>query len=72
MGYDKLIDLISELPETSAKVFNLYVFEGFSHKEIGALLEMSEGTSKWHLSIARKELRAKVEKLEWYNQKMVI
>jgi RNA polymerase sigma factor (sigma-70 family) len=72
LGFDQILKLITELPETSAKVFNLYVFEGFSHKEIGDLLAMSEGTSKWHLSMARKQLREKVEQLEWYNQKMVI
>ena len=63
---------MKELPATTSKVFNLYVIEGYSHKEIGVLLEMSEGTSKWHLSTARKELRGKLEQLENQNQRMVI
>ena len=72
LGYENIMMLVKELPATSSKVFNLYVIEGYSHKEIGALLEMSEGTSKWHLSSARKELRVKLEQLESQNQRMVI
>lgn len=72
LGYENIIRLVKELPATTSKVFNLYVIEGYSHKEIGVLLEMSEGTSKWHLSTARKELRGKLEQLENQNQRMVI
>jgi RNA polymerase sigma-70 factor (ECF subfamily) len=72
LGYETLIKLIAELPEISGKVFNLYVIDGFNHKEIGELLAISEGTSKWHLSTARKILREKLEKIESYNQRMVI
>ena len=72
LGCENILKLISELPAISGKVFNLYVIDGYSHKEIGDLLEMSEGTSKWHLSTARKLLREKLEKLEQKAQKMVI
>ncbi len=72
MGYENLIALIRELPSVSSKVFNLYVIDGYNHKEIGALLGISEGTSKWHLSTARKILRDKLEKLESQQTKMVI
>jgi RNA polymerase sigma factor (sigma-70 family) len=72
MGYENIMDLVNELPIITAKVFNLYVIDGYAHKEIGELLEMSEGTSKWHLSVARKMLREKLEKLENNSQKMVI
>ena len=64
--------LVQELPVVSAHVFNLYVVEGYSHKEIGEQLDMSEGTSKWHLSTARKMLREKLDRLENRNQRMVI
>jgi len=53
-------------------VFNLYVVEGYSHKEISDLLEMSEGTSKWHLSTGRKLLREKLEKIENSTKRMVV
>jgi RNA polymerase sigma-70 factor (ECF subfamily) len=71
-GYEALIKMIQTLPEISAKVFNMYVIDGYTHKEIADILGMSEGTSKWHLSTARKTLRDKLEKLENHNQRMVI
>lgn len=49
--------LLDELKPTTKQVFVLYVIEGYSHKEIGEMLDMSNGTSKWHLSVARKELK---------------
>ncbi len=64
IGYEMILKLVSELPDITSKVFNLYVVEGYSHKEIGEMLEMSEGTSKWHLSTGRKILREKLEMLE--------
>jgi RNA polymerase sigma factor (sigma-70 family) len=49
--------LIAMLPEASRTVLNLYVFEGLSHKEIAEQMNITEGTSKWHLSNARNMLR---------------
>jgi len=51
----KLIDLI---PPASADVFILAAIQGYSHKEIAELKNISIGTSKWHLSEARKKLQA--------------
>lgn len=56
-----LLDLIKELPPAYKMVFNLYAIDGFSHKEIGELLNISIGTSKSNLSRARKLLQQKVE-----------
>lgn len=61
---DILMGMLKRLPEVSRKVFNLYVIDGYTHKEIGQMLEMSDGTSKWHLSNARKLLREMVLKLQ--------
>jgi RNA polymerase sigma-70 factor (ECF subfamily) len=72
LGYQNLLTLIAQLPVISGRVFNLYVIDGYNHKEIGELLGMSEGTSKWHLSTARKLLREKLEKMENQHQRMVI
>ncbi len=72
MGLENIMELVKELPEMTGCVFNLYVIDGYSHKEIAEQLEMSEGTSKWHLSTARKMLREKLERLENQNQRMVI
>lgn len=64
MGVQSVMKLLEQIPSTSAHVFSLYVIDGFSHKEIGELLGMTEGTSKWHLSTARKQLRDLLEQLE--------
>lgn len=53
----RLLHFIRQLPPATQAVFNLYVMEGYNHKEIGQLLNISEGTSKWHLSEARKALQ---------------
>ncbi len=55
----KLLDLLK--PDTK-RVFVLYVIEGYKHHEIAEMLTMSEGTSKWHLSTARKELKEIITK----------
>ena len=48
--------MLQNLSATTRTVFNLYITEGYNHKEIGELLKISEGTSRWHLSEARKYL----------------
>lgn len=48
---------IDKLPPASAQVFNLFIIDGYSHKEIGSMLGISEGTSKWHLNAAREKLK---------------
>lgn len=55
--------MIRSLPPVSQKVFNLYVVDGYNHKEIGEQLNISEGTSKWHLSSARKKLKSLMRKV---------
>lgn len=54
---EELLEMINDLPDATARVFKLYAIEGYNHKEIGELLKISEGTSKWHLSEARKKLK---------------
>lgn len=55
-----IISLIQELSPGYKTVFNLYVIEGYSHKEIGELLGISEGTSKSQLARAKGILQKKV------------
>lgn len=52
-----LLLLIQQLPTATKAVFNLFVLEGYTHKQIGEMLGISEGTSKWHLNDARKKLQ---------------
>jgi RNA polymerase sigma-70 factor (ECF subfamily) len=49
--------ILLELPEGTRAVFNLFAIDGYSHKEIGEMLGISEQTSKWHTKIARKKLK---------------
>ncbi len=65
MDAQYLLDMIKQLPNMTAKVFNLYAIDGYKHKEIAELLEMSENASKWHLAEARKKLK---NSLEIYNK----
>jgi RNA polymerase sigma-70 factor (ECF subfamily) len=61
---DELLGIIHQLPDTTRAVFNLYVIDGYSHKEIASLLQMSEGTSRWHLNDARRRLRIIINPME--------
>ena len=61
LSIEFLTRIIQELPDRYRLVFNLYVLEGFSHKEIAKVLKISEGTSKSNLSRARMKLKEKIE-----------
>ncbi len=58
---DFLLECIQQLPDKYRLVFNLYVLDKFSHKEIAQMLHISEGTSKSNLSRARLALKQKIE-----------
>jgi RNA polymerase sigma factor (sigma-70 family) len=62
--YNQLLQLVEALPTSTRAVFNMYVMEGYSHKEIGKILSISEGTSKWHLSEGRRVLKERIERLQ--------
>ena len=55
-----LLSIIQELPERYRLVFNLYVLDGHTHKEIADLLGISDGTSKSNLARARQLLQQKI------------
>lgn len=59
---DQILGLIAELPDGYRTVFNLYVFEELSHKEICRMLNCTESTSKSQLHKARTVLRSKIFK----------
>ena len=56
-----LLKLVQELPDKYRLVFNLYVLDSYSHKEISEMLNISEGTSKSNLSRARKKLKKELQ-----------
>jgi len=66
---DFLLDLIQRLPDQYRLVFNLYVLDHFSHKEIAEMLQISEGTSKSNLSRARSILKHKITEYQKKQQK---
>lgn len=61
IGYEELLRLISSLPPGFRTVFNMYVIEGYSHKEIGENLGISEATSRSQLQRARTMLQNKIK-----------
>ena len=61
---EDLMNMINKLSQGYKTIFNLYVVEGYSHKEIAEMLEISEGTSKSQLARARYLLMDMVKKSE--------
>ena len=61
ISIDYLLQIIQELPDRYRLVFNLYVLDDYSHKEIAEMLEISQGTSKSNLARARDILKKKIE-----------
>jgi RNA polymerase sigma-70 factor, ECF subfamily len=53
--------LLQRLPEATRHVFSLFALEGYAHSEIAALLGISEGTSRWHVNDARRQLKGWIE-----------
>lgn len=66
-----LLKMIQELPPMYKMVFNLYAFEGMSHKEIAAKVGIAEGTSKSNLSDARALLKKKIYRNIRREEKMI-
>ena len=58
---DFLLSIVQQLPQRYREVFNMYVLDGYSHKEIAGILQISEGTSKSNLSRARSLLKESIE-----------
>jgi RNA polymerase sigma-70 factor, ECF subfamily len=55
--------IIQQLPKATATVFNLFIYEGFTHPQIAVQLGISQGTSKWHVNEGRRILKSKLESL---------
>ena len=64
VSLDFLTRIIQELPDRYRLVFNLYVMDGYSHKEIAEMLGINIGTSKSNLARAKAILKNKIEKNE--------
>ncbi|MCO6492195.1 MAG: sigma-70 family RNA polymerase sigma factor [Phaeodactylibacter sp.] len=55
--FEDVLKLVDMLPGATREVFYLYAIEGYTHVEIAKRVNISVGTSKWHLSNARKKLK---------------
>ncbi|MBO6518349.1 MAG: RNA polymerase sigma factor [Bacteroidia bacterium] len=64
IGAKEIMQMIRRLPEGYKVVFNLFAVEGYSHKEIGELLNINESTSRSQYARARKNLMQMIEKIE--------
>ena len=64
LGVKELLGFIQQLPPGYKLVFNLYAVEGYSHREIGDMLNITEGASKSQLSRARTLLKQYIAKAE--------
>lgn len=62
LSYKEVLMMVQSLPESHRAVFNLFVMDGHSHREIGEYLGISEGTSKWYLYESRRILKEKLKK----------
>ncbi|WP_375415655.1 RNA polymerase sigma factor [uncultured Hymenobacter sp.] len=62
-AYAELLEVVQQLAPRYQLVFNLYAIEGYTHREIGELLSISEGTSKSQYSRARVILQTKLARL---------
>lgn len=66
LGVEDIMKLVDALPDGARMVFNLHAIEGYTHQEIGALLNISDGTSKSQYFRAKELLRRQLEhKYEW-------
>jgi RNA polymerase sigma-70 factor (ECF subfamily) len=63
MGAEEIMEIVKKLPPATHAVFVLYAVEGYNHREIAERLKISEGTSKWHLSEARKYLQEQLTQI---------
>lgn len=52
-----LVAILQQLPPATRLVINLFIIEGYSHKEIAAMLDISTGTSKWHVAEGKRQLK---------------
>ncbi len=71
LGYNELLAMVQQLPQSYRTVFNLFAIDGYSHEEIAEMLNISEGTSKSNLFKARQKLKQMITDAETlvYNYK---
>jgi len=69
----QIMEAVQQLPQGYRQVFNMYIFEGWSHKQIGESLNIAETTSRSQLNRAKKILKTKLQKkitIQGYERKL--
>jgi RNA polymerase sigma factor (sigma-70 family) len=66
---EDLLNLLNHIPEGCKTIFNLFVIEGYTHKEIASMLNISEGTSKSQLNASKTKLKELVNKMYYQKAK---
>lgn len=66
---EDLLKLLEKIPEGCKTIFNLFVIEGYGHKEIAEMLQISEGTSKSQLNVAKTKLKELINKFYYQTAK---
>ena len=66
LGAKEITAMVQKLPDGYRTIFNLYVLEGYKHREIAELLSISENTSKTQLLKAKRMLRSQLETVLQY------
>lgn len=67
LSFDEILTVIDKLPLGYKTVFNLSVFEGYSHKEIGELIGISESASRSQLTKAKSKLKEELTKMNVFS-----
>lgn len=63
LSHQELLKMVQQMPDGYRTVFNLYIIEGFSHKDVAEMLNVSENTSKSQLSRARAFLQERIRNI---------
>ena len=66
---EDLLKLLDKIPQGCKTIFNLFVVEGYGHKEIASMLNISEGTSKSQLNVSKTKLKELVNNLYYHKAK---
>lgn len=67
----ELLNLLDKLPPNSARILKLFALDGYSHADISKMLDISEGTSRWHVSQARHLLKGIMENYQNEHSKSI-
>ena len=65
IAYKELVSILSDLPPGYRTIFNMYVIEGYKHREIAEALSISINTSKSQLILAKKKMRELLKKKQY-------